>query len=330
MRNSWYTLAMNQDDFMATASAPGKIILFGEHAVVYGRPAIAVPVSQVRAQAWIYADKTCRVEAVDLRRVITVADAPSHDPFARIVRLICNELGRPLPPWRIVVHSNIPIASGLGSGAAIATAIARALLQAFQAELPLPVLSQCVFEVEKLHHGTPSGIDNTVVVYEQPVWFVRGQPPQTFRVGAPFHFLVADTGIASPTKVTVGDVRQAWQAETRRYEAIFDRIGSISQRARQAIEAGARTALGQLMEQNQALLAEIGVSSPELDTLCLRARAAGALGAKLSGGGRGGNMIALVDEQELPQVRKALATTARRVIQTELRPSTSLTTNSWD
>lgn len=315
------TTATNPNNFLATGSAPGKIILFGEHAVVYDRPAIAAPVSHVRAHAWIYPDRVCRVEAVDIQYTVMVAEAPVYDPFARIVRLICSELGRSLPPWRIVVHSDIPIASGLGSGAAIATAIARALLQAFDAQLPLSVLSRCVYEVEKLHHGTPSGIDNTVVVYEQPVWFVRGQRPLTFSVGAPLHFIVADTGIASPTKVAVAKVRQAWQAETRRYETIFNQIGSITKRARQAIEAGARRTLGQLMRQNQALLAEIGVSSPELEALCRTAYQAGALGAKLSGGGLGGNIIALAEPDKVKPVADALAAQAKRVIHTELYPS---------
>ena len=173
-----YTRAMTSP--LAVGHAPGKIILFGEHAVVYGRPAIAAPVTQVQAQAFVYPHAECVVEARDLHRTIRVAQAPDDDPFALVVRLVCRELDRELPPWRIVAHSDIPVASGLGSGAAIAAAIARALLAGFETDLPPDRLSALVYEVEKLHHGTPSGIDNTVVVYEQPVWFVRGQPPTPF------------------------------------------------------------------------------------------------------------------------------------------------------
>jgi mevalonate kinase len=304
---------------LATGHAPGKIILFGEHAVVYGRAAIAAPIPQRQARAEIFPSDHALLQAVDLNQTIDLAQAPDDDPFALIVRLICAELDRPLPPWRIVVRSEIPIASGLGSGAAIAAAIARAMLAAFPADLPLDRLNALVFEVEKLHHGTPSGIDNTVVVYGQPVWFMRGRTPEPFAVGEPLHLLIADTGIASPTKVAVGDVRQGWQADRERYEALFDRIHAIATAARAAIEAGDRAALGLAMNENQALLAALDVSSPELERLCTAARGAGALGAKLSGGGRGGNMIALVEPENRSGVRAALERAgARNVVEWNL------------
>lgn len=310
---------MMDPTLIGAGEAPGKVILFGEHAVVYGRPAIAAPVSQLKARAEIYPDRRCLVEAVDLNRTIDIATAPEEDPFARTVRLLCRELEEPLPPWRIVVHSHIPIASGLGSGAAIATAIARALLAAFQADLADERLSALVYEVEKLHHGTPSGIDNTVVVYEQPVWFRRGQAPEPFAVGAPLPLLIADTGIASPTRVTVGDVGAAWQANPARYEALFDRIGDITRQARASIECGDLEALGALMNRNQRYLAELDVSSPALESLCEAAGAAGALGAKLSGGGRGGNMIALVTPSARSETLLALKQAgAKRVLATTI------------
>ncbi|HEY53944.1 MAG TPA: mevalonate kinase [Caldilineae bacterium] len=300
----------------ATGHAPGKIILFGEHAVVYGRAAIAAPIPQLQAHAEIHPADRCLLQAVDLNQTIDIAQAPEDDPFALIVRLVCAERDRPLPPWRIVVRSEIPIASGLGSGAAIATAIARAMLAAFRAEMTLDRLNALVYEVEKLHHGTPSGIDNTVVVYGRPVWFVQGQSPQPFAVGEPLHLLIADTGIASPTKVTVGDVRRGWLSEPKRYEALFDRIHEIALLAYRAIEGGDVATLGPLLDENQALLTDLDVSSPPLERLCAAAHAAGALGAKLSGGGRGGNMIALVEPEKQADVKQALERAgAKRVIE---------------
>ncbi len=304
---------------LATGSAPGKIILFGEHAVVYGRPAIAVPLTQLRAYATITPAATCLVDAVDIRQRIEVATAAENNPFAMIVRLVCRELGQDLPAWRIVVHSHIPIASGLGSGAAITAAIARGLLQAFGQTLPLSRLSQLVYEVEKVHHGTPSGIDNTVVVYEQPVWFVRGQAPEIFTVGHALPLAVADTGVASVTRAVVGAVRQAWQEDTPRFEALFDGMARCSRQARQAIERGDLAALGRLMNENHALLRQIDVSSPELEKLVQTALSAGALGAKLSGAGRGGNMIALAMPQDLQAVAQALQAQARRVLTVTLQ-----------
>ncbi len=307
---------------LARGDAPGKIILFGEHAVVYGRPAIAAPVQQVRARAEVWPAAACVVEAVDLARSVVAADAPADDPFARIVRLTCEALKRPLPPWRIRVTSEIPIAAGLGSGAAISAAIVRAMLAGFGAPLDDAAISSLVYEVEKIHHGSPSGIDNTVVVYGRPVWFVRGKSPRPFAVARPVHFVIADTGVASPTRVAVGDVNRAWKQDKSRYEALFDAAEAIAGQARAAIERGDIRALGPLMDENQRVLVEMGVSSPELARLIRAARAAGALGAKLSGAGRGGNMIALVEEENADQVHRALiAAGAVRVISTTVPPT---------
>jgi mevalonate kinase len=162
-------------------------------------------------------------------------------------------------------------------------------------------------------------VDNTVIAYGQPVYFKRGEAPQPFAIGAPLMLAIGDTGIASPTKVAVGDVRAGWQRETARYEALFDAVAEIVESARQAIAAGRVGELGPLMNQNHGLLREMGVSSPELDRLVEAARAAGAGGAKLSGGGRGGNMIALVTRETAATVANALsAAGARRVIVTDI------------
>lgn len=304
---------------VTTASAAGKVILFGEHAVVYGRPAIAVPVAGLRA--WATVDDAppgagCTVVAADLNRRLSPADAPPDDPLALIVRLTLAELSLAAEPdWTITLRSDIPIASGLGSGAAVATAIVRALAEHAGRSLPPDAVSALVYETERLHHGTPSGIDNTVVAYEQPVYFVRGQPLQPLRVGGEFWLAIADTGVASPTKLVVGEVRRAWQADPTRYEALFDEMGSIAERARQVIERGQVSELGPLMDENQQLLSAIGVSSPLLEQLCAAARQAGAGGAKLSGAGRGGNVIALVTPPTANDVAAALrAAGAVRVV----------------
>ena len=313
---------MTATPVIARAQAPGKIILFGEHAVVYGRPAIAAPVQQVHAYAEILPAKTCIVEALDLDQTILVAHAPDDNPFARIVNLVCETLGEALPPWRIRITSEIPIAAGLGSGAAISAAIVRAMLAAFGESLSNEMISALVFEVEKLHHGTPSGIDNTVVVYERPVWFTPGEPPQPFAVERSIDLLIADTGAPSPTRAVVGDVRRAWQRNTGRYEALFDVVGEIVHRARITIESGDINGLGVLMNKNQDVLVDLGVSSPELDRLVLAAREHGALGAKLSGAGRGGHMIALVNETDIERVTQALlAFGATSVIHTTIQPA---------
>lgn len=314
--------------FTVTVDAPGKIILFGEHAVVYGRPAIAVPVIQVRASATIEsrADDAVVIDAPDIARMSTLRDAPADDPLATIIRLTCARLGVPPEKFTVRIRSTIPVASGLGSGAAVSVAVARALGKyiasvtlAPHASVGMPNadISDLAYEVEKLHHGTPSGIDNTVIAFEQPVYFVRGKPIESFRVAKPFTLAIADTGIAAPTKIAVGDVRSQWEADRELFEKLFDNVGTLAHNARVLIEQGAIEGLGGLMTANQILLATMGVSSLEIQRLVDAALGAGALGAKLSGGGRGGNMIALVTEVTQDAIVRALLKAgAKRVIVT--------------
>jgi len=308
---------------MTIAYASGKAILFGEHAVVYGRPAIAVPITEVQAQATVENAQQAqgiRIVAQDLHRDYLLRDTSPDDPLCVTVINTLRHIGQPLAQdLTITVQSTIPIACGLGSGAAVATAIVRALAQHFGHRLEASVVSSIVFETEKLHHGTPSGIDNTVIAFEQPVYFVREQTLEAFRVSRPFLLAIADTGIASPTKIAVGDVRRAWQSDPAKYEEIFDEIGTLTVMARQAIESGATEVLGQLMDANQRLLRLLKVSSPELESLITAAKQGGALGAKLSGGGRGGNMIALVTPQTKDRVSMMLRLAgAKNVIVTEV------------
>jgi mevalonate kinase len=307
-----------------SATAPGKIILFGEHAVVYQRPAIAVPVSQVQARVTIKKTKQPLViDAQNQRRKVSYADLKEDDPLKAIIRLTLTSFKVTPPHAALTIHSTIPIASGLGSGAAVSTAIARALAKYFNHDLDSSAISSLVYEVEKIHHGTPSGIDNTVIAYGKPVYFVRGQPIQIFNVAHPFRIAIADTSIQSPTKIAVGDVRAAWEKDKDRYEKIFDGCGGIAQHARKLIEDGQPNQLGSLMNENHKLLREMGVSCRELDDLVDAATRAGASGAKLSGGGRGGNMIALVNESNEDAVREALMDAgAKRVLVTDVSSNT--------
>lgn len=294
-----------------SAYAPGKVILFGEHAVVYGQPALAVPVQQVRARAQVSAglglpSGMVRIDAPALNLSTPLADLPADQPLAAATRLTIDRLGVLHPPaCTIRITSTIPLAAGLGSGAAVSVALIRALSAFLGHPLDNQAVNDLAFEVERLHHGTPSGIDNTVITYAKPVYFEKGIPGdaaaggqparlETLHVAAPFTLVIADTGISSPTAAAVGAVRTAWQADREHYDGLFSQIGETVQSARMVIERGTPDGLGPLMNTNHALLQQIAVSCPELDALVDAALAAGALGAKLSGGGRGGNMIALV------------------------------------
>jgi mevalonate kinase len=309
---------------MTLAHAPGKVILFGEHAVVYGRPAIAVPVTQVQAQAHIEpgeAGQGTVIVAPDLGHRIVLRDAGDDDPLALIVRLALLAIKEERDPdLTVTVSSSIPIARGMGSGAAVSTAIARALAQHFGRWLSSRTISDLVFRTEVLYHGTPSGIDNTVVAFEKPVYFVKDEGWEVFWVGSPLLLAIADTGIESSTKEVVGDLRRRYEAEPDGYCVLFDQVGEIVVNARAAIEQGEAETLGTLMDRNHKLLQELGVSCPELDRLVAAALEGGAFGAKLSGAGWGGNVIALVTEETRGRVDLMLRLAgATRVIVTTVR-----------
>ncbi|MGD2251733.1 MAG: mevalonate kinase [Anaerolineales bacterium] len=312
---------------MTLASACGKIILLGEHAVVYGRPGVAVPLSQIRASAQVAPlagepDGRVRIQAPDLDFDVWLHEAEPDHPLARIVALTLQAIPtKKFPALKLDLSSEIPIAAGLGSGAAISVAIVRALSQHLGHPIPAQVQSDLAFEVEKIHHGTPSGIDNTVVAFEQPVYYQTASGAQPFSIGKAFTLVIGNTGRASPTSVAVARVREAWQADPRRYEALFEDIGQLASQARQAIEKGETQALGPLMNQNQVLLAHLGVSAPELDNLIQAAQHAGAQGAKLSGAGLGGSMIALVEPADAEQLKAALRQAgATEVLKAEVGP----------
>ena len=144
------------------------------------------------------------------------------------------------------------------------------------------------------------------MTYAKPVYFVKDQPIEVLKVKYPFTIVIGDTGIPASTKESVRDVRIQHHKKPDRYETLFATIGSIARTARQLIESGMPESLGPLMDENHAMLRSMKVSSPELDHLVEAARAGGALGAKMSGGGRGGNMIALAQASNAGAVAKAL------------------------
>ena len=295
---------------MIERTACAKIILCGEHAVVYGRPAIALPLPQLRARAQIQATAgPIEIVAPDVAAHFHLHDQPDH-PLSQIVSLTLAHLNQQPATshhFQLAITSDIAVASHLGSGAAVSVACARAVAAFCGVELTPADASALAYEVEKLHHGTPSGIDNTVIAYERPVWFVKGSPPQVLDLPQVLPLVIGDTGVSTPTKEPVGAVRAAWERDSTQLERQFDAIGGLVLAARRALQHHDLPALGIAMNDNHAALQGLGVSSAKLDDLCAAALAAGALGAKMSGGGRGGNMIALGrDAEHAAKLREAL------------------------
>ena len=323
--------------------------------MVYGCPAIALPLDGIRARAAVAdgrAGSGILVVARDLRRRWRVADDPGN-PLSELVASaleyfdthpLTRSPAHPLthmPDLKITITSTIPIASGMGSGAAVATALVRAIAGHLGRSLAPAEVSALVYTSEQRFHGTPSGIDNTVIAYERPIWFKRSNV-QTFErsnvpliepiaIAQPFTLLVGDTGVHSATSAPVGEVRRRWQADPARYHALFDQVSALVARARALLAQGDVPALGRLLSANHLLLLQIGVSSPELDALVAAAQRAGALGAKLSGAGWGGVMLALVTPATREAVTRALDQAgAQRVLETTIGASTpQISGNEW-
>jgi mevalonate kinase len=302
-------------ELLSQASAPGKVILLGEHTVVYGKPAIAIPVSQLRAQASIEEFNGSAgeiwIDAPAVRIYKSISDLPAVHPLRMAVDITLAECGQQQKHGILIrINSSLPIAGGMGSGAAVSCAIIRALSTYLHGiQLDTEKTNRLVFEIEKLHHGNPSGIDNSVITYEQPVFFQKEQPLEILHVGENFEFLIADTGISSQTSVMVDGVRKRFDRNQTRYESVMDEICKLVLEAKFALQNGDIATVADSMNNNHSLLQELEVSCYSLDRLVRAAHTAGAMAAKLTGAGGGGSMIALVNPETRDHVKEVLVST---------------------
>ena len=309
-----------------SSSACAKLILLGEHAVVYGQPALAIPFSGLKVRCvvepWINAPTgTLHIKARELQLNQPLQALPEDNFLRKAVELVLAELGvSQTPTCKLTIYSDIPISAGLGASAAIAVATMRALSAFLGHPLDKETLNRLAFETERLMHGSPSGIDNTVIVYEQPILFRKGEPIEFVYPSKTLHFLIADSGIKKATADTVAYLARQRERNPQLIEAALAEIGNIALFGKKAFEQGDLSALGEAMNANQALLAQLDLSCEALDQLIIAARQAGALGAKLTGGGKGGNMLALVTPETQEAVRKALLSAgAVNIYQTDLK-----------
>ncbi len=305
--------------------AGGKLILLGEHAAVFGQPALACPVPvHVRTQINESEDGIqLAIPAWGLEYRLARGRRPR--PWERSAFEILEELGLAKQSMRISIFSDLPRGVGLGSSAAMAVAIIRALIKRFDLDLSLERINEIAWQCEQFAHGSASGVDNTVSTYGTTLLYRKdplsrkGAPPEIQPViaGADTYLVIGISGEESLTAVTVENVRSARERNPGLYERIFKEIGGLVVEARRCLEQGQLEELGDLMNINHGLLNGLQLATPELERLVDAARMGGALGAKLTGGGGGGAMVALCAESCGP-VRESIEKTGAKTISLKL------------
>lgn len=282
--------------------AYGKLILFGEHVVVYKAPAIVGAVAAYTECKLEYCD-SLGLEVIDNRPAVPNYKIEKKDEGDEAIKLTLAHLGvdPSVRGLRLTFGGDLCCASGIGASAAQVVSLARAINIADSRSLTDDEINNAGFEGEKGYHGTPSGIDNTAATFGGLLRFRRTDGAPMFEkvtFPAPMRIVYASTGITASTTKVVSDVRSKKEADEEWFADIMKRYMSLVGDAERAVEEGDLHKIGELMDANHALLQELTVSCQELDDLVLAARDAGALGAKMSGTGRGGLMIALTPTEE--------------------------------
>lgn len=309
---------------MGKGSGFGKTILFGEHFVVHGVPGIAsavdsaadsevkkiaegIKVTDERTGAKGYAEKKKLQQLESIERMLVAMGLDS------------NNVG--LDIW---LGGNLPGFSGLGASAASSVAIARAIAEEFDLNLSDEQINDVSYEAEKAYAGNPSGIDNTAATFGGLIWFKKNfqsgkNEIQQLNIREPVEIVIGNTGIVANTKAMVAGVAERKQANPEKYNPIFKQAEELALKGKSALEAFDLKKVGDLMNQNHTLLQQIEVSCKELDHLVDLARSLGAYGAKMTGGGGGGCMLALTPGQDLQEkVATAIENEGLQVLRTKI------------
>jgi mevalonate kinase len=302
-----------------TGIGRGKAILLGEHAVVYGHPALAVGLPRgARAEVEPSDVDTLVVEAWDLS---VQADASSEEPLARAFHALLRSFAEPRAPLRVSLDVEVPAGAGLGGSAACGVAVARALCERLDVSLDDASIADRALTWERVFHGTPSGIDTAISAAGGVGLFRRSEGLSPVLLGAPLHLVVIDSGERSSTKVMVEGLAARRADDLEVVSAAFARIETLVREGARAVSAGDLDALGRCMTENHTVLARLGLSTPQLDAIVESALAAGALGAKLTGSGGGGCAIALArDAAQAESLCASLAEPGRYVERFEVAP----------
>lgn len=292
---------------MGVGYAHGKLILIGEHSVVYGKPAIALPFPLVGVEVTVKSTHNqSMIDCSFYKGPISTAPKELKGICVCITETL-HRLESTTENLSIKIASTIPQGRGLGSSAAVAVALVRGIYAYHRHELSQKELMSLAHIAESYAHGNPSGIDTAIASTECPIWYIKGQPLKSISNGTSLHFVVADSGRAGDTRTAVHAVSDRLKCEPIIIQRCLDRLEELTYMAKEALLSGDFKLLGQLLNYAHSELTNLGVSDSGLNHLVHAARKAGAYGAKLTGGGRGGCILALArDSQHQEIISKAL------------------------
>ncbi|MUV38195.1 Mevalonate kinase [Lentibacillus sp. JNUCC-1] len=298
----------------ATGVAHSKLILIGEHAVVHGQPAIAIPFPLVGVEAVVeYVPGTVKIDSTFYYG--PMYHAPENlQGIVNCMTETMKYLGIPEEDLLIRIHSSIPPGKGLGSSASVAIAVVKSLFAYADKPYTEAELLKMANVAETYAHGSPSGIDTLTITSETPVWYEKESPFDHIKLSDDFHFIVADSGRVGDTRQSVESVARLLKKTPQKIQSKIDRIGELTHQAKHALEKAGKQLLGHLLNEAQKELEALGVSDAGLNRLIYFARQEGALGAKLTGGGNGGCIIALAKNElhsaQISEKLKKLGATA--------------------
>jgi len=302
---------------MGSGKGYGKVILFGEHFVVYGIPSIVsaidkcttATVERISGNGWVLDDLRPATPGYKEEKF-----GQQKESIERVLRAAGIRT-----PVKITFGGDLVAASGIGASAASCVALARALSDEFGLGFSDERINEIAFEGEKAYHGNPSGVDNTAATYGGLLWFVRGKPIERIPIKHPAEIVMVNSGLVANTEVAVAGVRERKEKYPEKYARIFKKAEELIHSAKKALLNYDLREVGRLMNENHRLLQEIEVSCKELDKLVDLATKNGAYGAKLTGGGLGGNIVALTPGTELQErVAKAIEKDGYEVLRTRI------------
>lgn len=285
--------------------AHGKIILLGEHSVVYGEPSIAIPFPAAKVITTVTeATENTRIDCDFYHGLLN--DMPELlESLKETIRVCLARVNQSAANLHIQIESQIPAERGMGSSAAVSVATTRAIFNFFNQPLGKAELLEITDISEKIAHGNPSGLDALMTSTSNPCYFVKGQEFEPLKMNLDSYLVVGDTGKTGQTKEAVASIAyKLTQQDKEMTKNKLSQLGELAKTGRFFLEHNKQVTLGQNMSLVHQLLTELGVSSSELNHLVKTAMNQGALGAKLTGGGRGGCMIALAHS---PQIAESIS-----------------------